>query len=205
MRVRVRVRVRVAVWVRDDSILDIVIPLSIHTAGVTRAALVGKSNFFYRKLVPMGGYWDYHSVAGWTRQQELFNNNDLLLIPVCESKHWCLVVINLCAGEIVLVDTFFKEAAWHQEVASNIQRWLHAELQHRGMHEWDSKEWKWRQANTSMQANGYDCAVHVVGYIENLMKFGLDAADFLPSQCISLRHRILKALIEPSDEFICSQ
>ena len=203
-RIQVPVKGREQDSYLDDSILDILIHLSAQGVGCCRLALVGKSNFFYRKLVPINGSWEHKSVVGWTQQQDLFTCYDYLLVPVCQRFHWCLAVVDLQASEIVIVDSFCEKGQWHWDVICNIRRWLQAELQNRGITKWSGCDWKERWAQVAKQTNGYDCGVHVIGYIECLKQVGMAAADFQPSQCVPLRYNILKTLTEPYDELICS-
>ena len=83
------------------------------------------------------------SVASWTRhEQNLFCENGLLLIPVnVQRSHWCLVVIDLKAGELVILDSL-GPARFHASIVANIRRWLHAELQHREIDQWQQCAWK---------------------------------------------------------------
>ena len=64
------------------------------------------------------------------------------LIPVnVQRSHWCLVVIDLKAGELVILDSL-GPARFHASIVANIRRWLHAELQHREIDQWQQCAWK---------------------------------------------------------------
>ena len=59
-------------------------------------------------------------------------------------------------------------------------------------------DWKERYGATQSQDNSYDCGVFVVGFIQAIVRGGLEAAkDFGASKCIALRRDILETLMHP--------
>ena len=67
-----------------------------------KVLLVGKSCFLYKRLATDGAS---DSARRWTQKQQLFVDGNLLLIPVCKGLHWFLVVVDLAAGKLVVVDS----------------------------------------------------------------------------------------------------
>ena len=177
----------------DSDIMDVMITSAVE--GSEHVALVGRSCFFYRKIaLSAGGKYSHEGVRRETKHQDLFlDKAKLLLIPVCEDEHWFLVGIDLCAQQLIVLDSLGRT---HAQALANIRKWLLAELRASGISDWDGFTWETNYAKVNHQDNGYDCGVFVIGYIQALAA-GRDptAISFAANQAPFLRYSILQHLL----------
>ena len=188
-----------------DGIMDIMIHLA--SASSDKTLVVGKSNFFYSKLVNprRGGQWNHASAAGWTRRQQLFDDKGrLLLLPINwpVGSHWLLVAIDLEAGEILVFDSMGTHRPDHAGIVSNVRRWLRAELKSRVLlsnsrnTQWSKCAWDLRYPVCHKQESSYDCGVFVVAFCWLLAGCGLaHVSRFDQEQVLGLRVKILDVLL----------
>jgi hypothetical protein len=118
-----------------------------------------KGKFDLRKV-------DHGRVARWTKKINIFQEMDLVFVPVNkDNSHWCLVVIDMINTEIKAYDPAASPCDMHLEV---IHKYLMEE--HKVQYDGEELPKAWHTTDTTndwnvpRQGNGCDCGVFVCMY-----------------------------------------
>lgn len=139
------------------------------------------SSFFAATLFLDRKAYNYANVESWTRPERLKNVGqtettvlacDTLYFPVCWGKHWVLIVVDLGAGVVTLLDSnrtpgapLQDEEAFYQTMKA-ISQWVHDEGLTRASTEvWDKRihsGWRYEVVDVPRQPNFWDCGVYML-------------------------------------------
>lgn len=121
------------------------------------------NSFFYSRLVSArdrraGHYaYDYDRVRRWTRRNNVFSY-DIMLVPINQQNlHWSLGVINFMKGTVTHLDSM--GGADSQFICEDLLRWVNDEARDKGVKNFDPRSWKIVHINAPQQCNSDDCGV----------------------------------------------
>lgn len=121
------------------------------------------NSFFYAKLVSIkdrraGCYsYDYSRVRRWTRKDNVFAY-DIMLIPInVQNIHWSLGVINFKEKTVSHLDSMGRSDML--SVCDNLLRWVRDEAQDKGVKGFDPEAWRTVEIKVPQQNNSDDCGV----------------------------------------------
>lgn len=152
------------------------------------------NTYFYPKLIGDDNGFDYNAVKRWTRTIDLLSF-DYIIVPVNENNHWYVAIIcnapaivnpvpNVPVGKaknpgrrrynpaqprIIILDSLERGKSYSQ-VAPNLRRYLIAEIQERKqINATPARALGMSAVGLPKQANGYDCGVFLLSYLEEFM------------------------------------
>lgn len=121
------------------------------------------NSFFYAKLVSIkdrraGSYsYDYSRIRRWTRKDNVFAY-DIMLIPInVQNVHWSLGVINFKEKTVSHLDSMGGSDML--SVCDNLLRWVRDEAQDKGVKDFDPEAWRTAEVKVPQQNNSDDCGV----------------------------------------------
>lgn len=133
------------------------------------------NSFFYSKLVQFDRRQDeciyrYANVRRWTRRDDVFSY-DLMLIPINKHNvHWTLGVIDFRARVVMHLDSM--QTGGDPNVCQNLLDWVRDEAAERGKYEshWQGKGWTAVERDVPTQGNTDDCGVFLCKFADFLAR-----------------------------------
>ena len=163
-------KMRKGQWLNDEMVN---FTIGIMTEREARA--VGEGNqprvhffntFFIKKLFKTSGY-NYNAVRRWTTKNKLgydLLECDRVIIPVHQSNHWVLAVLDLKAKTVRYLDSLLQE---DEEVTESLLRWVADEYKNKRDTEVDLGAWETEAPkDIPVQQNGCDCGVFMLKYAD---------------------------------------
>ncbi len=147
------------------------------------------TSFFWSQLSQRGA----QGTQRWMRRVGVTRDNfldiDTVLMPICKSDHWTLVVVRPTRRTVAHVDSMSPDGGGRPEVASTAFEWVKGVLGER----WtgDCRVVSYR---TPRQTNGWDCGVHTVTNAM-FLALGLDPACYGAPEMPLQRYRIAATLL----------
>ncbi|CAK7197761.1 hypothetical protein SEUCBS139899_000409 [Sporothrix eucalyptigena] len=147
------------------------------------------SSFFWKPLSTKGAA----GTERWMKRVGVTKDNflkiDTILIPICESSHWTLVVVRPGRATITHMDSLGNRGAGRAAVTNIVMRWVKDLLK-------DSFSDKWRvqHYDSPRQTNGWDCGVHTITNAL-FLSLGLDPSFYGAVEMPLQRDRIAATLI----------
>ena len=137
------------------------------------------STFFYTKLLGHG----CRSVLGWHKSVN-FLNKRLLIFPVHQEElaHWCLVIADVTAKQLICFDSLVKDNHDCLKVLAEY-------LEERSGQHFSFKQ----ERNIPRQTNSFDCGVFMCLYARCLA--GKSAFDFSQTDIPATRKQIIFELL----------
>ena len=107
--------------------------------------------------------WGYERVKSWTRREDIFSK-DILLIPIHLGNHWTLVIVDLQLKQI----NYMNSLGHRNDVClALVLRYLVEEARGRKLTHFDVEQWHLSNvSNLPRQTNNYDCGVFALNYGE---------------------------------------
>lgn len=125
------------------------------------------NSFFYNKLFKDAQSYDYQAVRRWTTQKKLGYNLlecDKILVPVHQSVHWCLGVIDLRRQKLLYLDSLQGR---DPNVLNSLARYIVDEARERGGQDLDVSKWEHVYVDDiPRQLNGCDCGMFMLKYAD---------------------------------------
>ncbi len=121
--------------------------------------------------------------------KENFLDIDTMLIPICRSSHWTLVVVRPTQHTIAHMDSLGEDGSGNPLVADVVYRWVKGVLGNKWTEDWRVVNYK-----SPRQTNGWDCGVHTVTNAM-FLALGLDPACYTAQQMVLQRDRIAATLL----------
>ncbi|CAK7229102.1 hypothetical protein SBRCBS47491_007133 [Sporothrix bragantina] len=147
------------------------------------------TSFFWKPLSTKGAA----GTERWMKRVGVTKDNflkiDTILIPICESSHWTLVVVRPGRATITHMDSLGNRGAGRAAVTNIVMRWVKDLLK-------DSFSDKWRvqHYDSPRQTNGWDCGVHTITNAL-FLSLGLDPSFYGAVEMPLQRDRIAATLI----------
>ncbi|CAK7238952.1 MAG: hypothetical protein STHCBS139747_000373 [Sporothrix thermara] len=147
------------------------------------------TSFFWKPLSTKGAA----GTERWMKRVGVTKDNflkiDTILIPICESSHWTLVVVRPGRATITHMDSLGSRGAGRPVVTNTVMRWVKDLLK-------DSFSDKWRvqHYDSPRQTNGWDCGVHTITNAL-FLSLGLDPSFYGAVEMPLQRDRIAATLI----------
>ncbi|CAK7228274.1 hypothetical protein SCUCBS95973_006824 [Sporothrix curviconia] len=147
------------------------------------------TSFFWKPLSTKGAA----GTERWMKRVGVTKDNflkiDTILIPICESSHWTLVVVRPGRATITHMDSLGSRGAGRPAVTNIVMRWVKDLLK-------DSFSGKWRvqHYDSPRQTNGWDCGVHTITNAL-FLSLGLDPSFYGAVDMPLQRDRIAATLI----------
>lgn len=118
------------------------------------------SSFFWKRMVELQGKNTQRTLRRFGVEQRNFLDVDTILLPICESSHWTLVVVRPTKRTIAYMDSMRpNENVAHFKRYTNLTlAWLKDVLGPK----FEEDKWKVIRHDAPQQNNGYDCGVFTI-------------------------------------------
>ncbi|CAK7267462.1 hypothetical protein SEPCBS57363_002602 [Sporothrix epigloea] len=147
------------------------------------------TSFFWKPLSSKGAA----GTERWMRRVGVTRDNFLkietILIPICESSHWTLVVVRPSRATITHMDSLGSSGAGRPATTGIVMRWVKDLLKDNF-----SDKWRVQHYNSPRQTNGWDCGVHTITNAL-FLSLGLDPSFYGSVDMPLQRDRIAATLI----------
>ncbi|CAK7264928.1 hypothetical protein SEPCBS119000_001243 [Sporothrix epigloea] len=147
------------------------------------------TSFFWKPLSSKGAA----GTERWMRRVGVTKDNflkiDTILIPICESSHWTLVVVRPSRATITHMDSLGSLGAGRPAMTNIVMRWVKDLLK-----DAFSDKWRVQHYNSPRQTNGWDCGVHTITNAL-FLSLGLDPSFYGAVDMPLQRDRIAATLI----------
>ncbi|XP_010228634.1 putative ubiquitin-like-specific protease 1B isoform X2 [Brachypodium distachyon] len=125
------------------------------------------NTFFYKKLAGGKNGYDYKSVKRWTTCRKLgyeLIDCDKIFVPVHQSVHWCLAIINMKEKTFQYLDSLCGKDSRVRRV---LDKYIADEVKDKSNKEIDISSWKEASLDyVPLQQNGWDCGMFMLKYID---------------------------------------
>lgn len=147
------------------------------------------TSFFWKPLSTKGaaGTERWMKRVGVTRDN--FLKIDTILIPICESSHWTLVVVRPGRATVTHMDSLGRNGAGRHAVTDTVMRWVKELLKDKFLDKWCVQHY-----DSPRQTNGWDCGVHTITNAL-FLSLGLDPSFYKAVDMPLQRDRIAATLI----------
>jgi len=178
----------------DVEVLDVE-ELDAEAPANLRSCMFG--TYFYLRLVPVAGAYDYDGVRRWGAGVRLdLSAVDVILVPInVDGSHWVLVQVNVQDQYFLFYDPYGTKD--NHGYVNAVRRWLIYELRamlgQAAVSEWAVDNWEsLEDADLPRQTDSGSCGnfVQIVAYYLSLGK----ALTFTQDDIDVLRHRLAIAL-----------
>ncbi|KAL1903679.1 hypothetical protein Sste5346_000308 [Sporothrix stenoceras] len=147
------------------------------------------TSFFWKPLSTKGAA----GTERWMKRVGVTKDNFLkietILIPICESSHWTLVVVRPGRATITHMDSLGNKGAGRRAVTDTVMRWVKDLLKDKF-----SDKWRVQHYDSPRQTNGWDCGVHTITNAL-FLSLGLDPSFYKAVEMPLQRDRIAATLI----------
>ena len=146
------------------------------------------SSFFWPQLVK-----GPQSTLRWMKRKGVTKANFLdvetILIPICQSLHWTMVVVQPMRRTVAYMDSMGPQGVGRRGVADVVVKWVEGVLEDK----W-TEDWRVVQYRSTCQTNGYDCGVHAVTNAI-FVALGLDPSSYEADEMVLQRDRLAATLL----------
>ena len=179
----------------SDVIINVFLDLIVHRSrGNPQLPSVYVFNsFFFNVLNRM----DYDDVKRWTRREDIFAH-DILLIPIHQKNHWTMVVVDLRHKVIKYLDSMGGK---NDECLKRLRLYLAEEMMAKKDSLLNANEWHLENVlDLPQQENGYDCGVFALkfaDYFARDAKINFDQRDIPYFRQRMIYEILMSSLIPP--------
>ena len=127
---------------------------------------------------------------------------DKVIIPVHQTNHWVLAVIDLKRKVVSYYDSLLGR---DEDVVRNLIKWVVDEAENKLNEKWDNTEWKEEYlSEIPRQMNGSDCSMFILNYARNVASFTDEASannafTFEQNDMVNLRRRLVLEVLKTAN------
>ena len=147
------------------------------------------NSFFWKRLVDLGPGSMLRGMKRSGITQGNFLDIDTVLIPICKSNHWTLVVVQPSRRIVAYMDSMGPQGVGGSSVVEVVLKWVREVLGEK----W-ADDWRVMRYRSTCQINGHDCGVHVVTNAI-FVAMGLDPSGYDAREMKLQRDRLAATLL----------
>jgi hypothetical protein len=153
------------------------------------------NSLFYPKLAKSRHGYNYANVKRWTKKNEIFSQ-DMVIVPIhCGGNHWTLAIVNIRQQRFEYYDSLQGSQG---SVFRHLRQWLQDESKDKHKRNLNLSEWKdiCYKDGVPIQQNSYDCGVFMCKSAEYIAQNGV--LDFGQDNINCMRRNMVLELLSLS-------
>lgn len=185
-------------WLNDEIVNSGLIHLAdfinkkagINNTKTQTAKCLTFNSFFGTKLAQNGAEGTARQTTRKGLKKDNFLDVDTILVPICKSNHWTLVVVRPKCRTITHMDSLQPNSAGNPDITSKTLKWVRNILGDLFIKD----EWEIVNHKSPAQVNGWDCGVHAVTN-GMCLALGIDPKNYKSDELPLQRRRIAAVIL----------